>query len=87
MHQPHDETAIDKAPHAVLTAREQQVLNAVMRGELNREIAQSLQISVKTVEYHRAALMRKAGARTAADLAARVLSGRLRIVLNTAPFT
>jgi len=72
----------DSVPRAVLSAREQAVLNAVLRGEFNREIAQALNISIKTVEYHRAALMRKTGARTAADLAARVLSGRLRIVAN-----
>ncbi|WP_374514687.1 LuxR C-terminal-related transcriptional regulator [Niveibacterium sp.] len=82
MHPACEVIATDTAPRAVLTAREQQVLNAVMRGERNREIAQALQISVKTVEHHRATLMRKAGARTAADLAARVLSGRLRIVTN-----
>lgn len=82
MYPPSEVIATDSAPRAVLTAREQQVLNAVMRGERNREIAQALKISIKTVEYHRATLMRKAGARTAADLAARVLSGRLRILSN-----
>lgn len=42
-----------------LTPREKQVLKLVAEGRQNREIAQELDISVRTVENHRAAVMRK----------------------------
>ena len=38
----------------------------IAEGASNKMIARSLNISIKTVESHRAAAMRKAGARTAA---------------------
>lgn len=51
-----------------LTPRERQVLQAVARGDTNRRIAGSLGLSVKTVESHRAKLMHKLGAGSAAEL-------------------
>ena len=42
-----------------LTAREKQVMKLVAEGRRNREIAQHLYISVKTVEKHRSNLMHK----------------------------
>lgn len=56
------------APLIELTAREQQVLEAVSCGDTNRRIAASLGLSVKTVESHRAKLMHKLGAGSAAEL-------------------
>ena len=46
-------------PLAVLTARERQVLRLVAEGLTNKEVAASLGVAVKTVEAHRANLMRK----------------------------
>ena len=57
-----------------LTPRERQVLDGVLSGRLNKQIAADLGISVKTVEVHRANLMGKFGATTVADLLRRVLS-------------
>jgi DNA-binding NarL/FixJ family response regulator len=42
-----------------LTAREQQILQLIWNGLKNREIGKDLRISVKTVEAHRANMMRK----------------------------
>ncbi len=51
-----------------LTARERQVLELIVAGRLNKQIADDLGISIKTVEAHRANIMDKLGARTMADL-------------------
>jgi DNA-binding NarL/FixJ family response regulator len=51
-----------------LTARERQVLVGVAQGHTNREIAQQLGISHRTVETHRESLMRKLEVRTVAGL-------------------
>jgi len=43
----------------LLTPREQQILDLIWKGLSNREMAQQLAISVKTVEAHRASIMTK----------------------------
>jgi DNA-binding CsgD family transcriptional regulator/tetratricopeptide (TPR) repeat protein len=60
-----------------LTARELEVLSLVNEGLQNGEIAQRLVVSVRTVEHHVEAVLRKLGARTRAD--ARVLATSLGI--------
>lgn len=54
--------------HPPLSPREREVLFLVVRGFANREIADRLRVSVKTVETHRARLGRKLGTRTRAEL-------------------
>ena len=51
-----------------LTAREQQVLERITAGRLNKQIADDLGISIKTVEAHRASIMDKTNSGTVADL-------------------
>jgi FixJ family two-component response regulator len=51
-----------------LTLRETQVLERIVAGRLNKQIADDLGISIKTVEAHRANIMEKLGANTVADL-------------------
>ncbi len=53
-----------------LTQREREVLKLVAEGKSNKEIAEFLFLSVKTVEKHRAKLMAKLGIRNAAALTA-----------------
>jgi FixJ family two-component response regulator len=51
-----------------LTSRENQVLERIVAGRHNKQIADDLHISIKTVEAHRANIMEKLNARTVADL-------------------
>ena len=58
-----------------LTPREQQVLERIVSGRLNKQIADDLGISIKTVEAHRASIMDKTNSGTVADL--------MRVVMDT----
>ena len=51
-----------------LTPREREVLDMIVAGKLNKSIAYELSISQRTVEVHRARLMKKMGARNMAEL-------------------
>jgi DNA-binding NarL/FixJ family response regulator len=51
-----------------LTGRQRQILQLVAEGKQNKEIAEILCVSIKTVEFHRSRLMAKLGARSIADL-------------------
>jgi two-component system, LuxR family, response regulator FixJ len=53
---------------ASLTPREREVLDLIIDGRRNREIADSLGVSIGTVADHRQRVMRKMNARTALDL-------------------
>jgi RNA polymerase sigma factor (sigma-70 family) len=53
---------------AHLTPREREVLDLVVAGDTNKEIATQLGIGLRTVEMHRQQVMRKLGARSAVDL-------------------
>jgi len=57
-----------------LTQREREVLDLVVAGKLNREIAETLDISVKTVEAHRARLMEKLEVGSVAELVQAVVA-------------
>jgi two-component system response regulator DctR len=59
--------------HDVLSARQRAVLERVLEGRTNRQIAHELSISLKTVEFHRARIMQKLGVKTAAELFRRCL--------------
>ena len=61
-------TASRDALMARLTLRESQVLERIVAGRLNKQIADDLGISIKTVEAHRANIMEKLNANTVADL-------------------
>ena len=65
------EQFLEGKPHPLatsLTHREREVVQQVAEGRINKEIAARLEISIKTVETHRASAMRKLKLRTTADL-------------------
>jgi len=51
-----------------LSVREREVLNLVAKGKSNKHIAENLCISVRTVESHRAAILKKLNLKNTADL-------------------
>jgi DNA-binding NarL/FixJ family response regulator len=57
----------------LLTPREREVLDHVSQGCSNKQGAKRMQIAPRTFESHRARIMRKLGARNAADLVRMVL--------------
>jgi FixJ family two-component response regulator len=59
-----------------LTRREQQVLERLAAGVSNKEAARQLGLSARTVEGHRANIMKKVGVKNAAQLFRRVLGER-----------
>lgn len=64
----HQQAASRDALFSKLTSREAQVLERIVAGRLNKQIADDLSISIKTVEAHRANIMEKFSANTVADL-------------------
>lgn len=56
-----------------LTPREREALNLIVAGRTNKEIAEQLHISPRTVEVHRARLMKKLEAESLSDLVRMVL--------------
>jgi DNA-binding CsgD family transcriptional regulator len=59
--------------HDALTPRERVALAQIVRGASSKEAARTLGISPRTVDFHRANLMQKLGARNVADLVRRVI--------------
>ncbi len=60
---------------AELTPREREVAAQVMQGRTSKEIGKALAISHRTVEIHRARLMRKYAASTTAELVQKLIAG------------
>ncbi len=58
----------EDGPYARLTPRQREVLQLVAEGKTAKEIAAVLEISVKTVEYHKSGLKKQLGLRTQAEL-------------------
>jgi DNA-binding CsgD family transcriptional regulator len=67
---------LDPCRRLGFTPRQTQVCSLVCRGHANKEIAALLGCSIKTVEAHMGALLRKAGASSRAGLVAQVLGPR-----------
>jgi DNA-binding NarL/FixJ family response regulator len=51
-----------------VTAREREIIQLIAEGKSNKNAASALKISVKTIEAHRANIMRKLHLRSVSDL-------------------
>jgi FixJ family two-component response regulator len=60
---------------ALLTPREREVLDHLVRGSPHKVIAHALEISPRTIEVHRARIMQKMEARNLAELVRLMLTG------------
>lgn len=58
----------------LLTKREIQILQSILAGKTNKQIARALSRSCRTIEYHRNRLMRKLNAHNAAELVKRAFA-------------
>lgn len=71
-----DSRAAIAARVATLSAREVEVMGLILQGQLNKQIADTLGIALRTVEVHRARVLQKTGARNSVELAQ--MNARLR---------
>ncbi|MEN0109819.1 MAG: LuxR C-terminal-related transcriptional regulator [Planctomycetota bacterium] len=62
---------------AALTGRERSVLEAITRGELNKSIAKTLDVSVRTIEGDRSKIVEKFGAATTGEVVSKYAEHRL----------
>jgi RNA polymerase sigma factor (sigma-70 family) len=67
-HAAQEKRRVHSARLSQLTQREREVLDLVVAGRMNREIADQLDISIKTVEAHRAKIMEKLEVHSVAEL-------------------
>lgn len=71
------ETQTIKARLFCLTAREKQILNQLMEGKTNKELAQTLNISLRTIETHRSNILRKMHTSSFPELVRELLTSSL----------
>lgn len=71
------ECAEANAKFALLSTREAQVLQGIVAGKANKVISAELKISLKTVEAHRASLMKKMGVKSVPELVKLVLANNV----------
>src|SRR5688572_7695577 len=72
------ENARAEAKFALLSAREVQVLQGIVAGKQNKVISAELNISLKTVEAHRASVMKKMGVKSVSQLVRLVLTNSVQ---------
>lgn len=71
------ESADAHAKFALLSTREAQVLQGIVAGKANKVISAELKISLKTVEAHRASLMKKMSVKSVPELVKLVLANNV----------
>ena len=73
IHRHHAEIADIQERLDSLTSRERQILDGIVDGKTNKVIALELQLSPKTVDFHRSNVMEKMGVNNAVQLAKTVM--------------
>lgn len=58
----------EPAPTVTLSLRQREVLQLVAEGKSNKEIASAINVTVKTIEFHKARISKGLGVRTTAEL-------------------
>lgn len=72
------ESAQARAKFALLSPREVQVLQGIVAGKPNKVVSSELNISLKTVEAHRASVMKKMGVKSVPELVKLVLTNTMQ---------
>lgn len=72
------ESAQARAKFALLSPREVQVLQGIVAGKPNKVVSAELRISLKTVEAHRASVMKKMGVKSVPELVKLVLTNSIK---------
>lgn len=67
----------DPNPHSRLTVREREIVQLLAEGKSNKEVANALNISVKTAETHRSRIMAKLQLRSIGDLVRYAVRNRI----------
>ncbi|MCD6025635.1 MAG: two-component system response regulator [Solimicrobium sp.] len=60
-----------------LTCREQEVMELMLKGRLNKQVADELDIAIKTVEVHRSRILEKMNVKTALALASALRNAQI----------
>ncbi len=76
------ENAQAEAKFALLSPREAQVLQGIVAGKQNKVVSAELNISLKTVEAHRASVMKKMGVKSVPELVKLVLNNSTQEVMT-----
>lgn len=63
-----------------LTPRQKMILQLLVQGKTNREMADALQLSTKTIEFHKTRIMKSAGVKNTAELTQYALQRHLAIL-------
>jgi DNA-binding NarL/FixJ family response regulator len=71
------ETLLDGMANETVTVREREIIQLLAEGKSNKEAASMLGISVKTIEAHRANIMRKLHLRSVSDLVRYAIRNRI----------
>jgi DNA-binding NarL/FixJ family response regulator len=69
--------AHDDVPRDAITPREREIVQLIAEGHSNKETASLLHVSVKTIEAHRANIMRKLRLRSISDLVRYAIRNKL----------
>jgi DNA-binding NarL/FixJ family response regulator len=72
-------------PTVMLSLRQREVLQLIAEGKSNKEIASAINVTVKTIEFHKARISKELGVRTTAELTKQALTLGLIAPLDAPP--